>query len=98
MTQLRNRLHLAEPSLALEYGSESLEERAVILVLQLGGSRDILLQRLVMRVNRVELPPALGIREDVHCLLNTFEKCVVVGLAGNGRLFIGVVFEHFLPV
>lgn len=51
-----------------------------------------------MRVNRIELPPTLRIGENVHSLLNAFEKRIVVGLAGDSCLFIRVMFENFLPI
>lgn len=97
-TQEWNRLYFAEPSLAFEHRSEGLEERVVILAFQLSSRRCVFFERLIMRINRVELPPTLRIRENVHGLLDAFEKRIVVGLAGDSCLFIGVMFKHFLPI
>ena len=97
-TQEWNRLFFAKSSLTFEYGGESLEEGVVIFVFQLRSSRNVVFERLIVRINRIELPPPLRIRENVHGLLNAFEKRVVVGLTSDGCLFIGVMFKHFLPV
>ena len=86
------RLIFTEPSLTLEHGGESLEERVVIFVFQLVSCRNVFLERLIMRVNRVELPAAFWICENVHGFLDAFEKRVIVGLAGNSSLFVRVMF------
>ena len=89
---------LAESCLTFKHRGEALEERVVVLAFQLSSGRDFILKRQEMGINRVELSPSLGVRENIHGLLNAFEKRVVVGLTSDGCLFIGVMFKHFLPV
>ena len=50
-TQEWNRLFFAKSSLTFEYRCESLEERVVVFVFQLGGGRNVVLERLVVRIN-----------------------------------------------
>lgn len=76
----RHGLHSAEARLALEHGPELLEEVRVRVArrLHLFLGRHVRLEVLVVRVDGIELTALLGVREDLHRLLDALEEGVVV--------------------
>lgn len=91
VSKLGHGLLCGEAALGLEDLAPQLVEVA-LLGLLLGRRVD-----LGSLVDRVELPPADGVGEDLVGLLDALEELVVLGATGGGPL-VGVVLEHLPAV